>query len=93
MNVGRAIIELRKEKDLSQGELAEGVGISQSYLSQIENGHKEASTNLVKKMAEQLDQPTAAILMFALDEEDVATEKVEAFKVLSPLMKELMKGI
>ncbi len=93
MNIGRAIIELRKEKDLNQGELAEGVGISQSYLSQIENGHKDASTELVKNIAQQLGQPTAAILMFALDETDVGPDKVKAFKALSPLMKELVKGL
>ena len=93
MNIGRAIVELRKEKDLSQGELAEGTGISHSYLSQIENNKKDPSTELIKKLSQQLGQPTGAMLLYALDDTDVAPEKVDAFNALSPILKELMKNV
>ena len=92
MNIGRSIIELRKQKDLSQGELAKGAGISQAYLSQIENNKKDPSTDLIKKLSQQLGQSTAAILLYALDSTDIDQEKVKAFNALNPLLKELIKS-
>ncbi|XHR94461.1 helix-turn-helix domain-containing protein [Mucilaginibacter sp. UC70_90] len=40
MNIGKAIKELRVNKKLNQSELAEACGLTQTSLSQIENGIK-----------------------------------------------------
>jgi len=92
MNIGRAIVELRKEKGMNQYELASRADISQSYLSQIENNKKVPSTELIKKLSQKLGQPKAAVLLYALDVTDVAPEKASAFKALNPLLKELLKS-
>jgi transcriptional regulator with XRE-family HTH domain len=50
MNIGQAIKEVRKNKNLSQGELAALIPLSQTSLSQIESGIKTPSTGTVKKI-------------------------------------------
>ena len=47
MSFGRFIREARKRKDLLQTEVAQLVGIPQSYYSVIENGAKDRNVDLV----------------------------------------------
>ncbi|MFX3625129.1 MAG: helix-turn-helix domain-containing protein [Ectobacillus sp.] len=55
--IGRAISEIRKEKRLTQEQLADGVGISKSYLSKIEaqNTEKAFSIEILFDLADFLD--------------------------------------
>lgn len=54
--VGSNIRRKRQYKDYTQKELANKVGISQSYISQIENGNMPPRELLVK-IASVLDEP------------------------------------
>lgn len=45
----------RKYRGLTQQVLADQVGISKSYLSQIESGNRNGSKNVLKKIAEALN--------------------------------------
>lgn len=49
------IKERREELDLSQKELAEKAGISQSFLCDIEQGRSKPSIDTALKIAEALD--------------------------------------
>lgn len=49
------IADLRKEKGLSQKELAEKVGISHWWLNHIERGKRSPSLNLVLEIAKALN--------------------------------------
>jgi transcriptional regulator with XRE-family HTH domain len=53
----------RKEKKLSQEELAEKVEISTKHLSEIERGIVFASASLIDKLAETLDIPVFAFFL------------------------------
>lgn len=46
------IKELRKNKGLSQQDLADRVGIHITYLSRLENGHNEPSIEVIRKLME-----------------------------------------
>ena len=46
------LISLRKENSLSQKELAERTGISQSTIAKIEIGRNEATSNTIRKLAD-----------------------------------------
>ena len=46
------LISLRKENALSQKELAERTGISQSTIAKIEIGRNEATSNTIRKLAD-----------------------------------------
>lgn len=52
LNVIRAIIEARTAMNLTQKELAERTGINQADISKIENGTRNPSVNLLKRLAE-----------------------------------------
>lgn len=54
--VGNNIRKRRKSKDYTQRELANKVGVSQSYISQLENGNMPPRELLVK-IASVLDEP------------------------------------
>lgn len=53
--IGKTIAELRKKQDLTQVELAERVGVSQSYLARWERGHAQPRPKALEKLAEALN--------------------------------------
>ena len=52
--IGRLISRLRMEKGLTQAELAEMIGTSQSAIHRIEKGNQNISLEMVKKISKQL---------------------------------------
>lgn len=49
------IRRIRQEKHLSQGKLSNLTGLSQSYISQLENGTKEPTMQVVNQIAQILN--------------------------------------
>jgi transcriptional regulator with XRE-family HTH domain len=66
---------LRVYYDLKAVELAEKLGISQSYLSEIESGKKVPTLELIRKYAEVFNTTPSAILFFSEDLEKVDTKR------------------
>ena len=52
MDVIRAIVDARTSRNLTQKELAERTGINQADISKIENGTRNPSVNLLKRLAD-----------------------------------------
>ena len=52
MDVIRAIVDARNSQNLTQKELAERTGINQADISKIENGTRNPSLNLLKRLAD-----------------------------------------
>jgi ribosome-binding protein aMBF1 (putative translation factor) len=50
--IGTLILEARKEKGLTQEQLADKVGTTKSYISKIENNIKEVRLSTLKKIVE-----------------------------------------
>ena len=90
MNLGNAVKELRKKRGLTQGDFCKQIGITQSYLSQVENGNKEPSVDVIKKIAVALSTPVPVLFWFTLTEDDVDESKVEVFKLLKPSVDSLV---
>lgn len=61
----RALKLLRTYHQLTQIELAKRLGISNSYLSEIEKGDKAPGLDLLNKYAEVFKMPTSSILLFS----------------------------
>lgn len=55
MAIGDNIKQIRKEKKLTQQELAKKMGISRSYLSDVENNRYNPSSKTIETLAEKLD--------------------------------------
>ena len=62
MELGVKIKKLRKEKKLTQGELAEKIGISGNHLSRLERGVFQPSIEVVKRLALVLDTQVDGLL-------------------------------
>ncbi len=52
MDVIRAIVDARISQNLTQKELSERTGINQADISKIENGTRNPSLNLLKRLAD-----------------------------------------
>ena len=57
MKIGTIIKNIRKSKRIKQKDLASKLGISNSYLSSIENNKREPSMELTKALANYLEIP------------------------------------
>ena len=55
MNIIRAIIAARKEQNITQSDLAIRTGINQADISKLENGNKNPSLKMLKRLAEGLN--------------------------------------
>jgi transcriptional regulator with XRE-family HTH domain len=51
---GARVRELRREKNMLQGELADKVGVRESYVSDVENAKKEPCLEVIRMLADGL---------------------------------------
>lgn len=58
---GENVQRFRKEKNLTQVELAEKIGITQKHLSEIETGIKFPSAPLIENLSKTFDKPVSAL--------------------------------
>lgn len=90
MDLGTTIKKLRKQKSMTQEYFASKCGITQTYLSQIENNQKEPNLSTLKKLSEVLEVPLPIMFYLSLNEEDVIPEKRKAFGMIDPSIKSLV---
>jgi len=90
MNIGSAIKLVRKEKGLSQKDLAAKSGLSVNALSQIEINATFPQKSTISRLCEVLDVPVAYLLFFSIDESDVPEEKRRTFNTLNTAIKDLL---
>lgn len=89
MNLGKAIKEIRKEKGLSQVELAQSSNITQAALSQIENG-KRPGTETIKKICEALNISESLLYVLGMEKDDVPKSKQTLYDELFPVIQGLV---
>lgn len=63
--INRALKTLRQFHDMRQAVLADRLGISNSYLSEIERGKKDPSIELLKKYSDIFEVPLSSIVVFS----------------------------
>jgi transcriptional regulator with XRE-family HTH domain len=90
MNLGSAIKSIRKEKGLSQKELAEKCELSVNAISQIEINAAFPQKGTINRICEVLGLPVSYLLFFSINEEDVPEEKRKTFNALNSAIKELL---
>lgn len=63
--------------DCKQSELASALGVSRSYISEVEGGHKDPSLDLLQKYAEYFHIPLSSLLLFSESLDDARrSEKI-----------------
>ena len=105
-DIGRKMKEIRINKNLSQEEFAEEIGITASYLGQIERGQRKISLPTLEKISERTGVPIEIFICNMNTENELqrfwesATKDLEldekeelanAFKVLLTTLKHIMK--
>lgn len=63
--LSEALRLIRIFHDLKQFEVAEKIGVSKSYISEIENGNRTPSLEIVQKYAAEFRMPVSSILFFS----------------------------
>lgn len=84
MNIGSAIKSVRKQEGISQYELAEKCNISQTSLSQIENGVKRPSAKTMKKICDVLNVPESVLYLLGIQQTIVPDSRKNAYQMLFP---------
>lgn len=84
----RALKTMRQYHRLNQAELADQLGISKSYLNEIERGKKEPSLDILSRYANRFDIKLSSLMLFAERTENSTYGRARVFaadKVLKML--------
>lgn len=60
---GHAVATLRKERGYSQERFALEANIARKYMSDIENGKRNVSLDVIKRIADKLDIPLSDLFL------------------------------
>jgi transcriptional regulator with XRE-family HTH domain len=89
MNIGIAIKTVRAELEISQEKLSELTGLSQTSISQIENGVKFPTKKSLGKICKALEIPEAVLYILGMDKADIPASRRKIFNDLYPDIKDL----
>ena len=90
MYFGKAIKFLRERNNKRQGVFATEIGITQAYLSMLENDKKKPSLDVLESMGKVLKIPLPVLFWFNVKIDDVDASKIELFKQLKPTIDNLI---
>ena len=96
--IGETLRLLRVFNDYTMTEMSQKVGLSQSYISELENGKKQPSLEIIEKYATVFDMKPSTVLLFSetleieqVDNQDkkqrVARAGMRLLKILEKLGK------
>lgn len=79
---GQALKLLRRHQGLNQASLANKLGVSRSYVSELESGNRTPSLDLLSRYAETFDVPVSSLVFFAeaLDDKADLTSRLDRAK-------------
>ena len=89
-NLGRALRLLRTFEDLGQGEAASRLGISASYLSELESGRKQPSFEVLRAYSRVFGVTEAQIMNFCVGGSDDSKHSIQqiALRILEVIASE-----
>ena len=87
--LNRALRLIRVYHDLSQVEAAERVGLSKSYVSELEKGHKKVSMEVLEKYSEAFSISLSSLMIFAERADDSGRQDATRVFVADKALKML----
>lgn len=88
MNLGKAVKQIRQHHGISQVELSERTGLSQTSISQIENGVKNPSKRSIGTICQHLNVPEAVLYVMGMEPSDVPESRKDIYQELYPAMRD-----
>lgn len=67
---GQALKLLRRYQGINQANLAKKLGVSRSYISELESGNRTPSIDLLRRYADVFNVPVSSLVFFAEALED-----------------------
>lgn len=85
--LSEALKQIRMFHQLKQVQLADELGISKSFLSEVESGRKSVSIELLQKYAEVFSVPASSLLMFSENMDAAKSSDKLRLKCASKIIK------
>ena len=82
MNIGRAIVAIRKKKGIKQKELAKMIGVSTNALLSLENGKSWPTMATINKITESLSLPQSYLMLYSIEDGDIPKQYNQLLKPL-----------
>lgn len=93
MDIGRSIKFVRVAAGIRQNEMAERLGISQNYLSLLENNKSEPSLSLLRRISEEFGVPMSFLFLEgAVDYESDDPETNDLLQEIKSLVHALQRS-
>ena len=93
MKIGATIKKLRKEKKITQIDFAGQCGISQTYLSQLENDERNPTVDILERISSVLEIPYPVLSFLSITIDNVPEEKKEVYKRMEKVMFGLVEDV
>lgn len=93
MKIGATIKKLRKEKKIMQIDFAKQCGISQTYLSQLENDERNPTVDVLERISSVLEIPYPVLSFLSITIDSVPEEKKEVYKRMEKVMFGLVEDV
>lgn len=93
MKIGATIKKLRKEKKITQIDFAGQCGISQTYLSQLENDERNPTVDILERISNVLEIPYPVLSFLSITIDNVPEEKKEVYKRMEKVMFGLVEDV
>lgn len=93
MNIGLAIKTVRTRSGMSQEHLSKTSGLSQTSISQIENGIKQPTKKTIGKLCKVLKVPEALLYIIGLENTDVPSSRKKMYEQIFPEIKQLAQKL
>jgi XRE family transcriptional regulator, regulator of sulfur utilization len=91
VEIGKAISSIRRERELSQTELAQRANLSNSYLSEIEANKRTPDLNVLKRIADALNVPIELLMIKAVNEQNISDpDQKRLAREIAPLLENLV---
>ncbi|OJW83530.1 MAG: hypothetical protein BGO69_08655 [Bacteroidetes bacterium 46-16] len=90
MNIGKIIKAIRTQAGMTQAELCSRCSISQTSMSQIENGYKKTREMTMAKICRALNISESLIYILAMQIADIPESKKELGDMLWPTLQSLI---
>lgn len=91
MKIGVTLKKIRKDRKLTQVEFAKICGINQTYLSEIEQGHKIPTIPTLERIAKKLKIPVEVLSFLSLTKDDIDPKKKKSFESIKSATDALIK--
>jgi XRE family transcriptional regulator, regulator of sulfur utilization len=93
MKIGATINKLRKERKITQIDFAKQCGISQTYLSQLENDERNPTVDVLERISKVLEIPYPVLSFLSITIDNVPEDKKEVYKRMEKVMFGLVEDV